>query len=92
MQQLAAAGSQPGGVAPSPVPGMQQAARGEPDQLVGNLNTYVRSKLSKSEVPSFADTTRALGESQISVRSVICSPTFAPCLLLPLPAPSPCDM
>jgi hypothetical protein len=41
----------------------QQAARGEPDQLVGNLNNYVRSKLSKSEVPSFADTTRALGES-----------------------------
>lgn len=59
--------SQPGALAavpsPSPVP-MQPR---NPDDLVpnNNLNNYVRSKLSKSEVPSFNDCARALGESSV---------------------------
>lgn len=39
------------------------AAPGKHDELVPNLNNYVRGKLSKSEVLTFADCARALGES-----------------------------
>lgn len=51
-------GNPPIAPSPSPSPG----PRG--DELVpnNNLNNYVRSKLSKSEVPSFSDCARALGE------------------------------
>ena len=50
------AAPQPGAgvTVPSPTP--------RNDELVPNLNNYVRSKLSKSEVPGFSDCTRALGE------------------------------
>lgn len=38
------------------------------DELVPNLNNYVRGKLSKSEVLTFTDCARALGEMLVVVR------------------------
>jgi hypothetical protein len=40
------------------------AAPGKNDELVPNLNNYVRGKLSRTEVLTFADCARALGELQ----------------------------
>jgi hypothetical protein len=52
---------QAGAVAPA-APAAVAAAPGKNDELVPNLNNYVRSKLSRTEVLTFADCARALGE------------------------------
>jgi hypothetical protein len=53
---------QAGAVAPA-APAVA-AAPGKNDELVPNLNNYVRGKLSRTEVLTFADCARALGEAQ----------------------------
>jgi len=63
--------SQPGalpatGVTVSPVPRNDE---------VPNLNNYVRSKLSKSEVPGFSECARALGECSDRIPSQSCQIT-----------------
>lgn len=52
---------QAGAVAPA-APAAVAAAPGKNDELVPNLNNYVRGKLSRAEVLTFADCARALGE------------------------------
>jgi hypothetical protein len=54
---------QAGAVAPAaPAAVAVAAAPGKNDELVPNLNNYVRGKLSRTEVLTFADCARALGE------------------------------
>ena len=46
----------------STVGGAMAAPTSKNDELVPSLNNYVRAKLSKSEVLTFTDCARALGE------------------------------